>query len=482
MKRLLLCLLLIAFTPANAKPQDAKTNGKTKAAKHNVLLLCIDDLRPELKSFGAEYIHSPNIDKLAAGGRAFSRHYVQAPTCGASRYALLTGSYGRTPAMRGNGALVARSRKIDAAPVSLPGHFRKHGYTTVSIGKVSHHPGGLYGKNWADAASVEMPGAWTRHLQPCGPWQHPQGIMHGLANGEIRGNAKNMDVLQSFDGPDTAYPDGLTTSKALQELDTLAKAGKPFFLAVGILRPHLPFGAPAKYMKPYEGVAIPPAQHAQKPPGRTTWHGSGEFMKYNRWNRDPRQDKAFAEIVKRHYAACVTYADELAGQILKKLADTGLRKNTIVVLWGDHGWHLGEHAIWGKHSLFEESLRSPLIINAPAIASPGKFNNGVVETIDIYPTLCDLCGLSKPEHLDGRSLTPQLRDPTAPGHVAISYQNKRETIRTSRYRLIRHNGKNGGPYIELYDHESKAGETKNIAQALPEVRANLLKQLTDRLK
>jgi len=471
MKRLLLSLLIIVAAPLTAV-----------AAKPNVLLLCIDDLRPELKSFGASYIHSPNIDKLAASGRAFSRHYVQAPTCGASRYALLTGNYGRNSAMRGNGALFARSRNARTAPVSLPRHFRNNGYTTVSIGKVSHHPGGLGGKHWADPQQPEMPGDWTRHLQPVGRWQHPEGVMHGLANGEIRGNAKEMDIVQSFDGPDTAYPDGLTTDTALTELDTLSKAGKPFLLAVGIIRPHLPFGAPAKYMKPYDGVKIPGVPHATKPEGKTTWHGSGEFMKYNRWGSDPRKDEAFATIVRRHYAACVTYADALTGRILKKLEETGQRKNTIVVLWGDHGWHLGEHAIWGKHSLFEEALRSPLIIAAPMSQQPGVFSNSVVETIDIFPTLCDLCGLQTPEHLDGVSLLPQLKNPQEPGHTAVAYQNSRETIRTSRYRLIRHYGRGGTTHIELYDHQSEEGETSNLASELPEVKARLLKQLAERLK
>ncbi len=474
MKRLLFTLLLLLFAPTLTHAAD-----KTQP---NILLLCIDDLRPELNSFGAKYIHSPNIDKLAANGRAFARHYVQAPTCGASRYALLTGSYGRGGALRGNGALFARS-KMNNPPVSLPGHFKNHGYTTVSIGKVSHHPGGLGGQHWADPASVEMPGAWTRHLQPTGAWQHPEGVMHGLANGEIRRNAKDMDLFQSFDGPDTAYPDGLTTDKALAEIDTLAKDGKPFFLAVGIIRPHLPFGSPAKYMKPYEGVSIPAIPHPNKPEGKTTWHGSGEFMKYNRWKRDPRQDEDFATIVRRHYAACVTYADAMVGRILKKLDETGQRKNTIVLLWGDHGWHLGEHAIWGKHSLFEESLHSPLIIATPQPQEPGKFSNSIVETIDIFPTLCDLCGLPKPQHLDGVSLTPHLKNPSVPGHTAIAYRNNTETIRTPQYRLIRHFNKAGKTtHVELYDHQSEEGETKNLAGELPDVQAKLLKQLSARLK
>ncbi|MDA7496638.1 sulfatase-like hydrolase/transferase, partial [Akkermansiaceae bacterium] len=165
-------------------------------AEKNILLICIDDLRPELKSFGVDYIHSPNIDALAKRGRAFTRHYVQAPTCGASRYALLTGTYGPG----GNGALFARANKIKNP--SLPAYFRENGYTTVSVGKVSHHPGGRGGKDWDDDSKPEMPQSWDRHLLPSGKWQHPRGWMHGLANGEIRKNAKDMDLFQSIAGPD----------------------------------------------------------------------------------------------------------------------------------------------------------------------------------------------------------------------------------------------------------------------------------------
>ena len=173
-----LCWLLAVLVSA--------TGGLAAEGKPNVLLLCVDDLRPELCSFGKPYIKSPNIDRLAESGRAFQRHYVQAPTCGASRYTLLTGRYGP----RNNGALFARARQLAknpaSVPPSLPAWFRQHGYITVSVGKVSHHPGGRGGRNWDDDHEPEMPRSWDRHLLPSGPWQHPRGAMHGLANGEIR--------------------------------------------------------------------------------------------------------------------------------------------------------------------------------------------------------------------------------------------------------------------------------------------------------
>ncbi len=447
-------------------------------SKPNVLLLCIDDLRPELRCFGKEYISSPNIDALARRGRAFHRHYVQAPTCGASRFTLLTGRYGNAS----NGALFARAKRMVKNPLSdppsMPAWFRQHGYTTVSVGKVSHHPGGRGGDDWDSDDTVEMPLSWDRHLLPAGRWQHPRGVMHGLAHGEIRGNAKEMDLFQSVEGPDSIYPDGLITSESLRQLDVLAANKEtPFFLAVGIIRPHLPFGAPAKYMLPYRGAALPAIPHPGKPAGKTTWHRSGEFMKYNRWNKDPNTDAEFATEVRRHYAACVSYADAQVGNVIKRLDSLGLRDNTIIVLWGDHGWHLGEHAIWGKHALFEESLRSPLIIEYPGIVDPGSPSSSVVETLDLFPTLCDLTGLPTPDFTQGVTLRPILEAADAPGHVAISYQSKRRTIRTASHRLIAHQD----GHVELYDHTAAQKETRNVAGDQPQIVKELLAKIKQRL-
>jgi iduronate 2-sulfatase len=445
------------------------------AERPNVLLLCIDDLRPELHCYGMDYIHSPSIDRLAASGRAFSRHYVQAPTCGASRFALLTGRYGGAS----NNALFQRAAQMQAGkevPPSMPAWFRQHGYTTVSVGKVSHHPGGRGGPDWNDDNQPEMPDSWDRHLLPAGDWQHPRGHMHGLAHGEIRENAKAMDVFQSAEGDDSIYPDGLTTEEALNQIDLLtADAERPFFLAVGIIRPHLPFGAPAKYMQPYRDATLPAISHPEKPQGKTTWHGSGEFMKYNRWKRNPNDDAEFAVAVRKHYAACVTYADALVGRILEHLKASGQWDDTVIVLWGDHGWHLGEHAIWGKHALFEESLRSPLIISYAGIPKPGIQTQAVVETIDIFPTLCELTGLPLPTFAAGESVRPMLENPATTGHPAVSYFGRNRTIRTDTHRLIAH----GDGFLELYDHQVDAGETQNIAAQSSQLVAQLLGELDD---
>ena len=451
----------------------------------NVLLICVDDLRPELGAFGVDYIRSPQIDRLASQGRIFTHHYVQAPTCGASRYALLTGRYSDGGAARGNDAFVRRAQRMSEGkgevPQSLPEVFRENGYTTVSVGKVSHHPGGRFGRNWNDRESIEMPGAWDEHVMPWGPWMHPQGGMHGLANGLARERGRTP-ALESYDGDDRSYPDGWIADRALEELTTLAGGDAPFFLAVGFLRPHLPFGAPARYMRPYEGVELPPIPHTEKPEGRTTWHGSGEFFGgYAHEDRDPREDADYADELRRHYAACVTYVDHLVGRLLERLTSLGLDDDTVVVLWGDHGWHLGEHAIWGKHALFEESLRSPLIVRAPEVERCGVASEAIVETIDVFPTLCELAGVPAPPGLDGRSLAPQLVDPRLEGRPAISYRGNAETLRTERYRLIRHVKKKETVGLELYDHARDPGETRNLAEQEPELVAEFLLQLERRL-
>ena len=453
-------------------------NSPAQADHPNVLLICVDDLRPELNCFGKDYIHSPNIDALAKDGIAFHRHYVQAPTCGASRYALLTGRYGPPS----NGALFQRAKQVaakpDSVPPSMPAWFRSKGYTTVSVGKVSHHPGGRGGSNWDDGSQPEMPNSWDRHLLPAGAWQHPRGWMHGLAHGEIRKNAKDMDVFQSIKGDDAIYPDGISINEALRQLDQLAgDKERPFFLAVGILRPHLPFGAPAKYMEHYVDAQLPPTPHPEKPIGKTTWHGSNEFMKYNRWKRNPNTDAEFAIEVRKHYAACVTYADAQVGRLLERLDQSGQADNTIVVLWGDHGWHLGEHSIWGKHALFEESLHSPLIIKQAGTRRGGTKTNAIVETIDIFPTLCELARIEKPDFVHGVSLTGVMQDPAAKGHPAIAYRSNSQTIRSEQHRLIEH--KDG--HLELYDH-ADVGETKNLAAEQPALAAKLKMMLAERLK
>ncbi|WP_010136153.1 sulfatase [Ochrovirga pacifica] len=443
--------------------------------KKNVLLICVDDLRPELKSFGADYIVSPNMDALAKNGRAFYNHYVNAPSCGPSRYTMLTGLYETTGTFKNaNAALFRRQKKMKENPntvlPSMPDWFKQHGYTTLALGKVSHHPGGRGGKGWNDPNEIEMPGAWDKSWIPYAQWKSPQGAMHGLANGETRKNASNMAVFQSKEGDDTTYPDGHIANAAIQTLEKLRENKQPFFFAVGFIRPHLPFGAPKKYYDIYNGVQIPDAPFPEKPVWNSTWHASGEFMKYNRLDKDPRDDKNFANEVKKHYAACVTYTDAQVGKVLDKLKETGLDKNTVIVLWGDHGWSLGDHAIWGKHSLFDEALHSPLIIVDKSVRKKGKGTKAIVETVDIFPTLCDLTDLPIPAFADGVSLKPLLRNPKEKGHVAFAYRNDACSIRNHTYRLTLKANKP----IELFNHKKDPFETNNVIAQHPKVVKELL--------
>ncbi len=472
--------LLAVFSTTSvilAKPLTALADEPTKP---NVLLICVDDLRPELNCFGKDYIHSPNIDALADRGRAFHRHYVQAPTCGASRYALLTGRYGSGQ----NPALFNRAEKVKAGkkiPPSMPQLFRENGYTTVSVGKVSHHPGGHGGPDWNDTDQVELPAAWDRSPLPTGLWKTPRGVMHGLANGQVRSSEpKTMPVFESAEGDDSIYPDGMITEQAIAEMKQLAAdPNKPFFLAVGIIRPHLPFGAPAKYMKHYRDTKLPAIDHPTRPAGKTTWHNSSEFRGYQSWSRDPNTDAEFATEVRKHYCACVSYADAMVGKIVKQLDDLGLTENTIIVLWGDHGWHLGEHGVWGKHTLFEESLHSPLIICQPGMPSPGQKTNAMVETIDLFPTLCELTGLPAPKKIHGVSLKPILDSPAATGHDAFSYQGRASTLRTPTQRFILHRSGE----TELYAHQAdNTDEFVNLSIDQPELVAELTERLEKRMK
>ncbi len=468
---LIICLVIPILLVSSCKQVSVEK-------KPNILLICVDDLRPELKSFGAKHIISPNIDRLADKGISFQKHFVNSPSCGPSRYTLLTGKYGTS----GNNALFLRSKKIskgEKVDPSMPEWFKNRGYTTVSVGKVSHHPGGRGGVNWNDSTIIEMPDAWDKYIMPITAWEHPRGMMHGLAHGETRVKPNEMDVFQAVDGEDDIYPDGAITLEALKQLKRLTTNDeKPFFLAVGFIKPHLPFGAPKTYLDQYNDVEFPEIEHSEKPKGKTTWHNSGEFKQYNRWGKDPNSDDQFADEIRKHYAACVSYADVQVGKVLAELKRTGADKNTIVVLWGDHGWHLGEHAIWGKHSLFEESLHAPMIIYDPRSKTEGFKTHAIVETLDVFPTLCELTGLDTPNFTKGISLKNILEKKDTIGHIALAYNKNATTIRTLTHRLVLH--KDG--FVELYDHTATDSETKNIAHDHPKLVAVLKQKLQAKLE
>jgi iduronate 2-sulfatase len=458
----------------------------TLSAQPNVLFLAVDDLRPELASFGANHIHAPAIDAIASTGRAFHRHYVQAPTCGASRHALLTGHYARTPERRTNNAIFHYAANHSKEPPSLPELFRKNGYRTVSLGKISHHPGGLGGNQWNQPNHPELPHAWDVHEMPCPPWQNPSAAMHAYANGKAR-KLGTTPAFEHVPGNDKTYTDGWIADAAIHELNNLAIRDQPFFLAVGLMKPHLPFACPKTYRDRYTNTNFPAISNPNKPKGISTWHASAELMQYNHGGRDPRTDTAYADELRRSYAACITYIDTQIAKIMARLDTLNLTEKTIVVLWSDHGYHLGEHAVWGKHTLFEESLRAPLIIRVPGMSAAGSASKAIVETVDIYPTLSALCKIPLSENMDGRSLMLMLDNPNHKGDDsassgAISYSPNQETIRTASHRLIRHRDAKTQTAYELYDHRTHPSETQNIADQQPEIVIELSAEIDRRLR
>lgn len=443
----------------------------------NVLFLAIDDLRNDLGALGVSHAKTPQLDAFAASARVFTHHYVQVPTCGASRCALLRGRYPTSPAHLNNNAIKATHRQWAAQ--SLPGLFRQHGYRTLALGKITHYPGGLTGENWATEPE-ELPGVWDRAWIPDGPWKTPLAIMHGYANGEARQPGKSPP-WQAHDGPDDAYPDAWVAAEAIATLEQLADADQPWFFAVGFFKPHLPFAAPKRWHDLHAaGIFDLDPAVAVKPAWPSGWHRSGEFRgNYGHDGRDPETDVEYARLMRAAYAASVSYMDAQVGRVLDALESAGLAQQTVVVVWSDHGFLLGEHAIWGKHCLYEHALRSPLMIRHPGLPHPGKACGAIVETVDLFPTLADLCGLPAPVGLDGRCLRPQLADPERPSAKDAHgfYRNGQRTIRTPRWRLIMHPDENSGePELELFDLQMDPDETRNVATDRPDV-VRMLRQL-----
>jgi iduronate 2-sulfatase len=448
----------------------------------NVLFIAIDDLRNDLGTLGVDHARTPELDRFAKTSRLFTHHYVQVPTCGASRCALLRGRYPTEPVHLTNHAI--RGTHADWGSNSLPAWFRQHGYRTLALGKITHHPGGLTGKHWAQGPE-ELPGAWDRCWIPDGPWETPEAIMHGYANGVARRRGKSPP-WEAFDGPDEAYPDAWVAAEAIVVLEELAKQTQPWFFGVGFFKPHLPFAAPKKWFDLHAaGVPDLDPAAAAKPAWPSGWHASGEFRKNygHPAGRDPETDADYARLMRVAYAASVSYVDAQVGRVLRALDASGMEGNTVVVVWSDHGFLLGEHAIWGKHCLYEHALRAPLMIRYPGLARPGVPSAAIVETVDVFPTLVDLCGVPVPDRLDGRSLRPQLTDPDASsdGFAHGFWTGGQQTVRTDRWRLIAQRREDGSmSRVELFDIQNDPAETRNHADEHPEVVRRLLGEIANR--
>ena len=437
--------------------------------KMNVLFIAVDDLRPELKCYGVDYALSPNLDHFSKSAVTFQNHYVQVPTCGASRYALLTGrSPSKSGALRNNvfysGTTAIRNNELPGAQ-TMPELFRRSGYETILIGKISHTPDGrIFSYDGKGDGRREMPRAWDRLNTPMGEWKKGWPLFFAYANGKHREDGKSpMKLMEFIVEKDDDLPDGLLAKNAINELTKLKNRKKPFFMGLGFFKPHLPFVAPKKDWEAFEKIEIP-FPDEKKPFNSPFKHDSGEFFKYSPPYEDKRPlDNKSAITARRAYLACVRYIDRQIGKVLKCLDETELSKNTIVVVWGDHGWHLGNGQQWGKHTPFEIANRSVLMIRSPNIKG-GFSTNALAETLDIYPTLLDLCKpkFQQTHHpLDGVSLAPILKkEKKSVRKHAISYWRNAVSVRSQSHRLVAQI-KNGEIINkEFYDLKVKLNTTK----------------------
>ena len=454
----------------------------------NVLFIAVDDLRPELGIYGNSTVKSPNIDQLAREGTFFTQHYVQVPTCGASRYSLMTGMRPRKKEHISNHAFYTEmaNKKEQETPESFVHQFRKSGYNTVGIGKLSHSADGLvYGYNEAPSKTKEMPHSWDKFVFNSGKWGTGWNAFFGYANGENRQSLKNQVKPYEFaDVDDEGYPDGLIAKNAIAELKLLKKKNNPFFLGVGFFKPHLPFNAPKKYWSLYDrkDISIAPDPFIPKNVDPSSLQKMGEFNNYKLSDEkaslsEPLSNTYSKKLIHAYYAA-ISYTDAQIGKLIKELKNLELDKNTIVVIWGDHGWHLGNDRVWGKHTLFNIALKSALIIKVPGIKTKNNKVSSILESVDLYPTLLELCGVNQPHKVDGESFvdliqTPDLRK----RNVAYSYWKNGFSVKTERYRLTKF-FRNQEHVVELYDHLLDPYENINIAK----VKTKKVEQLMSILK
>lgn len=421
------------------------------ATKPNVLFMVADDLAATLGCYGHPQAKTPHLDALAQRGVLFSRAYCQFPHCNPSRASMLSG-------LRPNQTRVTDNADVlyDNVPgvVTLPHCFRQQGYATARCGKIFHLgiPTGLESKDDPQAWDFGTPFKDERPYPP----KRESAV-------KVKTGKKQGLVWQEIYGEDDALCDGgfvRTAADWLKKRD----ATKPFFLAVGFHRPHLPLVAPAKYFDQYplESITLPaaPANDVDDIPAPAR---NGAVPGYA-MTATPEQRRASI----RAYLACVSYVDAQVGYMMESLKEQGLLENTVVVFTSDHGWHLGEHDLWHKRSLFEESARVPLIVSAPG-QQVGHRSNSLVELLDLYPTLCDLSGLRAPAQVQGKSLRPTLSSSSAEVHQAVFTQARRgadaqfwgRSIRTSRWRCTEWNeGRDG---LELYDHDNDPSEYTNLA-------------------
>lgn len=431
----------------------------------NVLFIAVDDLRPQLACYGKDFMKTPNFDVLAKRSVLFERSYCMVPTCGASRASLMTGV---RPTPRRFVSYTARADREAPQAITMNTHFKNNGYTTISLGKVFHfrddNLAGWSEAPWRPTARQYRDEAAERRAIRRHKARYPN-------RKKVRGHA-----FESFDAPDSEYADAQTASKAIEHLKKFGDSKEPFFLAVGFMKPHLPFCAPKRYWDLYDHDTIDLPENYGPPEGAPEGavHSSGELRAYSGIPPKGPVDRDTARQLIHGYYACVSFIDAQLGRLLDTLDETGLADHTIIVLWGDHGWQLGEHGMWNKHSCFETSMHAPLFVSAPpSVAAstgaiqPGTRTRALTEFIDIYPSLCELAGLRPPTHLEGESFVPLMKDPSLPGKpLAVGRFGSGDTVRTDHYRYSEYRAQRGSGKLQgrmLYDHREDPDENTNVA-------------------
>jgi arylsulfatase A-like enzyme len=402
---------------------------------------------------------TPHIDRLAEQGVMFTRAYCQVPVCGATRASLLTGTRPARGRFTSYDTWVDRDRP---GAITIPQHFRDHGYLTVSVGKVFHHQPDTADRSWTDPP-------W-RPAAPAGQsWRNyilPENQATDVDN------KRRGPPVECADVADNAYYDGQIADRACAELNRLTADGRPFFLAAGFLKPHLPFNAPKRYWDRYRHDHVPLADNPFPPidAPRQAVHNWGELRAYAGIPAEGPVSEDMARWLVHGYYAATSYTDSQVGRLLAELDRLGLADTTAVVLWGDHGWQLGEHGLWCKHCCFNTSLNAPLVLRVPWVGG-GHVSDALAEFVDVFPTLCDVAGIPQPESLDGASLAPILASRSAAGKPAVfSRYGAGDSVRTDRYLYTEWTDDAGRTVARmLYDHATDPAENANLA-ARPEHR------------
>lgn len=464
-------LALLSMVPAGAE----------EAGKPNVLLICVDDLKPVLGAYGDPLAKTPNLDALAARSMRFDRAYCNQAICAPSRVNLLLGS--RSTSL-GIYDLSTGFRKAVPDAVTLPQYFISHGYRAEAVGKILHTGHG----NNDDKASWSVPTVVEKVVEYLDPKNSADGkltreeaFFTNKQLGRIRELPKGA-AWEVTDSPDNAYADGRIADISIKRLqEAKERKDTPFFLAVGFVKPHLPLTAPKKYWDMHDPSKFELAKVRKMPEGAPPYAGKtgGEIANYEPVPDDGTVDDETARKLIHGYYAATSYMDAQLGRVLSELDRLDLSKNTIIVLWGDHGWHLGDHGLWTKHTNYEQANRIPILISAPGL-KPG-FTGQLAETVDIYPTVAELAKLPKPsgpQPMDGTSLVPVLKDSSARVRDHATHAFPRgggkigRAIRTDRYRLVEWKVPGQAPEtadLELYDYQADPGETRNLADKKPKV-------------